>query len=96
MTLSHVLYLLATGDQPITMFVTNEDDVSESINLTLIPSSAGVREIDLVQMANTTATPTASAVTETTSIAGTAKPKRKSLRRDPDDHGDNDYSPKSW
>lgn len=42
----NVLYLLATADETITMFVTEAGDESNYVDLTLTPKSEGIRKVD--------------------------------------------------
>ncbi len=81
----HVLYLLPDGNQPITMFVTDADDEKASINMTLVPNVGGLREVDLVDMTKQIIRPAAAP-----SIVKDKKVSERNVRRDTDDHGEND------
>lgn len=88
----HVLYLLPDGDQPITMFVTDAENESASINLTLVPKLGGLREIDFIKMAEAAIRPAAAISIDMPKIVQEPASKRPPLRRDTDDHGDNDHT----
>ncbi|MGI9450844.1 MAG: hypothetical protein ACR2QH_09460 [Geminicoccaceae bacterium] len=47
----NVLYVLADGDDPITMFITDAENESSSINVAMTPRPGESREVDLAKMA---------------------------------------------
>ena len=81
----HVLYVLPDGSQPITMFVTDADNEAASINMTLVPNVGGLREVDLVDMTREVIRPAVAP-----SPVQDRKVSKRNVRRDTDDHGEND------
>lgn len=74
----HVLYVLPSDQQTISMFVTDADNEAHSVNLTLRPELGGVREVDVAVPGPARTIRTASAdgaVSKTKVLEVAAKPK---------------------
>ena len=91
----NVLYVLADGDDPITMFITDAENESSSINVAMTPRPGESREVDLAKMAGRQVEKApfgrSSSVDETAALL--ARPCK--LCRDQDDEGGN-YDSSRW